>query len=323
MLGAWGCGNFPNTLEKELSKGDNVIITETGEILEKPEPGTTTAPPETADPTPEIIMLAEPLEEPELEPIIEEEFEVVEDDPNALQMVFLGDSIFDANRDGTGVPYLVGKACGANIYNLAIGGTSASVEMGEPQEYEKWESRSFVGIALMLAGEVSDWPIEGSRSHEVMQTLDVSKTDYFIIEYGLNDFFRGVPLDNPDKSRDLTTYVGALRVGISQLKKLVPTATIIICSPHYCQFFDDNKYVGDSNMLHNGQGTLFDYKGSCEYVAKESGSVFVDNYLYLGIDSYNASDYLEDGVHLNIDGRALYAEFLARQILKHEETINN
>ncbi len=322
MLVVGGCANFPNTDEKEISRDENTIITETGEILEKPEEE---APAEaTPEATPDIIMLTEPLEEPEItaEPIAEE-VEVEVEDPNALQIVFLGDSIFDASRDGTGVPYLVGEACGANIYNLAIGGTSASVEEGEAQEYEKWTSRSFVGVVLMMAGKVNDWPIEGSRAHDVMQTMDVSKTDYFVIEYGLNDFFRGVPLDNPDRSVDMTTYVGALRVGISQLKELVPTATIVLCSPHYCQFFDDDTYIGDGNILHNGQGTLFDYKGSCQYVANESGSIFVDNYLDLGIDGYTASDYLEDGVHLNSSGRRLYADFLARQILKYEETINN
>ena len=81
--------------------------------------------------------------------------------------------------------------------------------------------------------------------------------------------------------------------------------------------------VGDGNMMDKGNGTLFDYKGTCEYVAKEQGALFFNAYEDLGIDSYTIDEYMEDGVHLSTEGRKLYAGALAEMILNHEETKNN
>ncbi len=317
-----GCAQSANPVDEDAN-GENVIITETGEVLEKDAPETAEAPPE-ASPSPQIITLKEPLVEPEVQQIVTEHDKAEEAvDPNDLQIVFLGDSILDGHRDETGIPYLVKKACNANVYNLSIGGTSASLEVGEPQGHEEWTSRSFVGISLMLAGRVSTDLINGTPALAAMQKLDVKNTDYFVVEYGVNDFFRIVPMNNMRKAGDMTTYAGALRVGVSNLQEIAPDATIILCSPTYAQFFHDGVFVGDGNVLNNGVGTLFDYKGTCEYVANEKGTLFLDAYLDIGIDGYTAEEYLEDGVHLSAAGRRVYADYLSNMILKYEETKNN
>ncbi len=312
-----GCSPRQDVDEGQNTNGENIIITETGEVMEKEMAET-----EEASPSPSVVTLDVPLQEPPEEQVITEHDQANEVDPNDLQIVFLGDSILDNHRDGTGIAYLVGVACDANVYNLSIGGTSASLEVGEPQEHSKWTSKSLVGLTLMLAGYVNTDPIEGTRAKEIFETVDPGNTDYFVVEYGLNDFFRAVPLSSSNPL-DMTTYVGALRVAVSNLQEVAPDATIILCSPHYSRFFHDGVMVGDGNVLNNGYGTLFDYKGTCEYVANSTGSVFMDAYLDLGINGYTAEDYLEDGVHLTGAGRKLYADYLSNIILKYEETKNN
>lgn len=321
-----GCGNSIEENNQE-HLAENVIITETGEILEKE-----AQPTEEPEVEAEAVATAEPeiegnaveLTVPEQEQIITEE-DQVEPTGNELQIVFLGDSIFDNNRDGTGVPYLTSKQCNADVYNLAIGGTSASIERGEKRESEYWTSRSLVGIVKALNGEIPTDIFEGTRAKEILDNpnIDFSKTDYFVVEYGINDFFRAVPQSSENGEFDLYTYAGALRHAVSNLKDIAVDATIILCGPHYAQFYSGDRFIGDGNTLNTGNGTLFDYKGTCEYIAKEQQVEFFDAYMDLGIDGYTAEDYLEDGVHLTKEGRQLYAEKLAEIILRIEENKNN
>lgn len=326
-----GCDVKAETKENnDNALADNIIITETGEVLEKQQPESTQTPSqeETAEPeataSPEIISADVELTEPEQEQVITEEDQIVPTG-SELQIVFLGDSIFDNNRDGTGVPYLTSVQCEADVYNLAIGGTSASAEADEQMEDENWTSRSLVGVVKAMTGKIPTDIFAGTRTKEILDSPDVdfSQTDYFVVEYGMNDFFRAVPLSNPDNDFDQKTYAGALRYAVSNLRELAPDATIILCAPNYAQFYNGDRFIGDGNTLNTGYGTLFDYKGTCQYVAKEQQAEFLDAYLDLGIDGYTAEEYLEDGVHLTAAGRQLYADALAKMILRIEETKNN
>lgn len=317
---------------------DNVIITETGEVLVKPQP--TEEPEKTAEsasetpkamgneelgelPPPNVIPEVS-IEEPKQEQVISEEDQIAPKGGN-LQIVFLGDSIFDTYRDGTGIPFLTAEQCDADIYNLAIGGTSASIGIDEQYESENWTSRSLVGVVKAICGDIPTDVFAGTRAKEIIDSgeVDFKATDYFVIEYGLNDFFNAAPLSNEDNEFDYRTYVGALRYAVATLGSYADDATIILCGPNYAQFFDGDAFIGDGNTLNTGYGTLFDYKGICQYVANESNSYFFDAYLDLGINGYTAEEYLEDGVHLSEKGRHLYADALAKLILRIEENKNN
>ncbi len=330
-----GCGGKHVEEENDRVSSENILITETGEVLEKPivEPQ-----PLENEVTKENIQLEneeptlapEPAFTPNIDFDIPVQEQVITDEDqiesrgNSLQLVFLGDSIFDNNRDGTGIPYLTAKQCNADVFNLAIGGTSASIEEGESAEWDKWTSRGLCGVVNALRGRINTDIFEGTRAKEVMDNpdIDFSQTDYFIVEYGINDFFRAVR-QSDDDGYNLNTYAGALRYSVANLKELAPDATIILCSPCYAQFFSNNYMVGDGNVTNPGNGTLFDYKGTCNYIAKETQSEFFNAYQDLGIDGYTADEYLEDGVHLTEAGRKLYADALAHKILVIEEDKNN
>ena len=335
-----GCGQKSGKdLQDDKVLSDNIIITETGEVIEK-EPVTETEPeekdiqptpttqPEQEEATPQPASAhqtpAIDLTEPEQEQIITEE-DQIGPAGNELQLVFLGDSIFDNSRDGSGVPYLTSVQCEADVYNLAIGGTSASIEYDEQGSYDKWTSRSLLGIVHAIRKEIPTDIFAGTRAKEILDNpnIDFSKTDYFIIEYGLNDFFRAVPLTNSDSDVDIRTYGGALRCAVSDLRDWAPDATIILCGPTYAQFFNGTWMVGDGNTLNSGYGTLADYAGTCNYVAREQQTLYFNAYQDLGVNNYTAEEYLEDGVHLTAFGRQEYANALAKIILNYEETKNN
>lgn len=331
-----GCGKATEEEEDDNVLSGNIILTETGETLILPQEDTKDSPHATLPSgEEEIVHMREDSENQMTLPNVDIDIpyqeqgvimeEQTEESDGDLQIVFLGDSIFDNNRDGTGVPYLTVVQCDADIYNLAIGGTSATIEEGESTESNHWTSRSLLGVVKAMKGEISTDIFEGSRTKEILDDpeADFSKTDYFVVEYGINDYFRAVPLDDEEEYYNLNTYAGALRYAITNLKEIAPDATIIMCGPHYCQFFSGNQYVGDGNILNTGHGTLFDYKGICQYVAWEQQVEFYDAYVELGINGYTAEEYLEDGVHLSEAGRELYADALATKILNLEETRNN
>ena len=337
-----GCGRQTVEQEGDSAATENIVITETGEIIEKPTPTPAPIPTSIAAETPApaiedqneaatpIVSQQEAptpvidIDIPVQEQVITEE-DQTEPQGHALQLVFLGDSIFDNNRDGTGVPFLTAEKCDADFYNLAIGGTSASIEIDEQQESELWTSRGLCGVVKALMKDIPADIFAGSRTGELLSNphIDFSQTDYFIVEYGTNDFFRGVRQNDPDNVFNMRTYRGALTYAVVNLTNVAPDATIILCSPMYAQFFKDGYLIGDGNVTNNGNGTLFDYVGTCNYVAKENNALFLNAYLDLGIDGYTAEEYLEDGVHLTLAGRELYAEELSKIILHYEETKNN
>lgn len=332
-----GCSKSSDEENNNNVLSDNIIITETGEVIQK-EPGPTEksadaeqiagkiqeqSNAESTDKS-ESVISEIPLIEPEQEQVITGEDQITPVGSH-LQIVFLGDSIFDSNRDGTRVPDLTAAQCNATGYNLAIGGTSAALEKDDPQENEKWISTSLVGVVKAMKGDISTECFAGTVAKELLDdpNVDWSETDYFVVEYGINDFFKAIPQSDLEKELDITTYAGALRYAIIFMRDIAPDATIILCSPHYTRFFNGNWMIGDSNTINTGYGTLANYKGTCEYIAGEQQVEFFDAYLDLGIDGYTAEEYLEDGVHLTEAGRRLYADALTKIILKYEETKNN
>ncbi len=239
-------------------------------------------------------------------------------DGGNMQIVFLGDSQLDNFRDDTGIAYLVAQYCDANVYNLAMGGTAASLLPGEKHGVEEWESRCFLGMVYAITGKVDPAFFSKYTAYNVFKSCDFSKTDIFVIEYGLNDYFNGAAVNNPNNVLDLETYGGALHVGIDNLKQAYPNATFILCGPNYAQFFKNNQYLGDGNILSNGKATLQEYAKTADQIAAEFGISYLDAYWALGINSYNADENLMDGVHLSAEGRRKYAQMLSRIILRSQ-----
>lgn len=240
-------------------------------------------------------------------------------DDAELQIVFLGDSILDNYRDDTGIAYLTGDACNAAVYNLAMGGTTAALDTYARSGYDEWDTRNFTGVVNAICGDVDPSFMDGYRAREVFDMADFSKTDYFVIEYGVNDFMAGIPImrDNTQPF-DQYSYAGAVRYGVEKLKTTFPDAMVIFVTPVYTQFWNGSVWVGDVNTVNNGYGTLFDYICAGYNAAIDAGGYCIDGYSCMGIDTYTASDDLEDGIHLSVYGRQKYAAYLSHIINKEE-----
>lgn len=261
-----------------------------------------------------IGTVSQPMEAQtaEAETTTEQETQTEEEqaeEEDKLNIVVFGDSIWDMDRGDTGIAAQLAGYMNANVYNCAIGGTRATLKDGESDmNYDTWDSTSLTGMCYVMRGMVDTNFLEGYPAGGVIRNIDPATVDYYIIAYGLNDYFSGAPIAvSGSDTFDPHGYTGALNNALELLKGASPNAQFLLISPTYCQFYEDGYMVTDSNMRDYGQGTLSDYANACRNVAEMKGTLYIDAYTTMGINIYTAEEYLEDGVHLTEAGRTLYA----------------
>lgn len=235
-----------------------------------------------------------------------------------MQIVILGDSIMDGDRSESGAADIIGEQLNAKIYNMSMGGTTAALMPNEQYNFATWDSRCLMGVVNAIVGNINADIFEGYAAGEVLKTCDFEKTDYFIIEYGVNDFLTGqIPnsryLEGGDTlAIDSThTYTGALEDAVKRLKDKFPDAGILIIGPHYCQVFSGGTFIGDGYSLDYGYGPLITFARGGGYIAdlyKEEGVLYFNAFEESGINAETADDYLADGVHMTPLGARVYAE---------------
>ena len=244
-----------------------------------------------------------------------------------LQLVFIGDSQFDNWRNSsTSISELVGDDMNALHYNLGVGGTCAAIERDQngnstSDTDNDYEEANFTAICHMLKGDLSTSHYAFTLADEyniVLDSINQEKIDYYIIEYGYNDYYMGLDLYNEDDPYDEHTYYGALNLGIKMLKEISPNAHFIICTPCYCRFYNGSgKDMGDAYNVSKGQGSLALYADYALRLADNIGAKKLDaiSGTTFNLNSYTYKEYLEDNIHLGYKGRIVYAKALRRIIL--------
>ena len=218
-----------------------------------------------------------------------------ENKEDKIQIVVFGDSIWGDGRGTDGISEQVMEQMNVQIYNCAIGGTTAAVD-GESTNRDEWTSRSFNGMVYIARDMIDeDEVIPNDAACKVIKNVDFNEIDYVIVSYGLNDYFSDIPI-YPQTYYDMTSYVGALRHGIHKLKKSYPHLEIILTSPTYCEWFKGER-----------QFELGAYVEAARGVAEEMDAYLLDMYHAFGKNPEEKMEYLSDGVHLNSEGRRLYA----------------
>ncbi len=248
-----------------------------------------------------------------------------EEKPDPVNIVFFGDSqIANGRFDGSDIPSLLTtRVPNCNVYNLAIGGTTASVEQNTNElKPDVLRSTSFLGMVYCLSTKSDRNETLGENNRtvlEIMNQVTPRDVDYYVIEYGANDFFNEVPLDTQeyDNAAKAHSYYNAMIMGIEELKKISPKAEFIIMSPFYGIYLNnDGNYIGDSYIVSNGIGTLADYASKAKNVAEDTNSYFMDDMFMTKCDLYldTANQYLADNIHLTLLGRQIFTRLLAHYI---------
>lgn len=234
-----------------------------------------------------------------------------------FQVVVLGDSQF-ANFLGTeGLGYLLSQKLHANVYNLALGGKCAAAEQEDRgKDMSQWGTTCGVNLMKAIVGEQDTTCLNGwDYQMNVFNSCDFSKTDLFVLEYGVNDYLSKKPMYDENDPGSVYTYFGALESMILDIRNYFPEAQILVCTPTYAQFWQGGTgaFLGDSNTVNNGYGTLFNYVETATHPAGgHQNTSTVNEYENSGIDVYTASDDLLDGIHMTDAGRVKYVNLLSR-----------
>ena len=222
-------------------------------------------------------------------------------DLTGKKVLFLGDSIFGNFRDETSVPAFFRDMTGAKVYNLGRGGMD-SVGVVNPAS---GMGTAFSYLMGQADRESFDRVFSDSDSYGAFRlaATDLAGTDgkdsVFIVEYGLNDYFNGVSVDD---------YRKALEKIVSDIKGSYPAAQILILSPGYIHMYNDGEM-----SLSEHSSPLQDYRDAAREVSGSNGCGFLSQTDDFGFTQEETGTYLlPDYVHYNEIGRYRLAQGLAR-----------
>jgi len=229
-------------------------------------------------------------------------------DLSQWEITFFGDSVI-GNYDGSlSIPGAVNGLSGAAVYNCAEGGASAT---GAPSG-GSYCFPTMVEFFVNSDGSVIPDNNFGRGTRAYCLAKHTVKRRCFVINYGLNDYFCGYLLDNPENAYDTTTYAGAMRTGIATLKKRYPSALYVIMGPGQVTIFDNG-----TSLLGDSMEPLTTYSDCARALSEELGTLYIDLYNDLTNDEITLTDVLSDTVHYNEYGRYLVAikiiDLLSRQ----------
>lgn len=217
-------------------------------------------------------------------------------DLSAYNIVYFGDSILGYVTGSYSVSGCVSAFSGAGALDCSVSGTAATGTFPDM-------------VSRFLAGK-NDIVKNGVL---IQEALNSGKKLAFVLNYGLNDYFNGCPIEG-ETAYDIDSYAGSLRCGILDLKTAFPDAVILLMTPTYTGLFS-----GGTEVVNDKAGTLTDYVDAAAGVADEMEIYCQDNYRTLGLDEETLDRYTGDATHLNEYGRLE----LARHIMKTLEKITS
>ena len=237
--------------------------------------------------------------------------------------LFFGDSIVGNVRDETSITSLLEEELGVSIYNGAFGGSTLAKRETEERAASMANSISMVELADSMAAEDFSVQNAGITACTIMEYfpeavygfsgIDLNGVQVIFLEHGANDYQTGVPLDNPEDPMDIYTFGGALRYVLDVLRENRPDTKIVLCTPTFIWYIHDWE---DCTTKDFGYGGLEAYVNLEIEIAGEYGVDVIDNYHDSGIGGAGSafetwSEYTEDGLHLNEQGRQLIAGRIA------------
>ena len=218
------------------------------------------------------------------------------------EIVFFGDSIFGNYHGPISIPGATEGLSGAGTYNLGIGGTSAIGDFNNVVN-------TFIGSSASdIDNEEFNKELERFKKEH-----DGSKKLCFVINYGVNDYFSGIPAKinsgAPYQDYSYDSYESALTDGIIKLKSTFPDSDIYILSPIYTDYFE-----GGTHVLSDVGSNLQTYRNVGQQIAEKTNVNWIDSLTLIEITAKNHKTYLVDGVHPTPDGIYLISSAIIKAI---------
>ncbi len=200
-------------------------------------------------------------------------------------VLILGDSIFDLFSDDTSIQNIIGNFSGAKVICKAVGGSPAAMI----PELE---------INNVLSGQIADIvPLQ----EEVSSAMKECKRFVVIMEFGLNDYFQGVGIENPENIYDPLYFKGAMRDAEDAIRTQWPDCELVIMSPGFIAVNDNGNLPFKA-----GAPNLPEYRKASAELAEEFDSYLFDLTALPEITQESFTDYCYlDFIHYDENGRLL------------------
>ncbi len=250
------------------------------------------------------------------------------EEENAVELLFLGDSVFGQERGETSVTMLVNERTGLEGINCAIGGTILSRGVREkdiPLEelsLSEANKRLLGMVALTDAAIHKDFGVQQSiylkenilsyqpAVIEVLDGIDFEQVETLVFNHGINDAHGKVPLENTENPYDEFTFGGALRSVLENLQREYPDLRIIYVTPPFTWY---PATMESCETLQYGEYSVEEYVNLalqiCAAYNVETVDIYHELYTEHSIEAYEL--YTEDGLHPNENGRRLIAEAIS------------
>lgn len=236
-------------------------------------------------------------------------------------VVLLGNSPFADERDSEdSVVSLIGQMTDATIYNCSVADSHLAAAretfLAEEDPMDAFnlywlstlitlQNTSIYESAFAAMGDSA--PEDTRYAYETLSTLDFQNVDVLAIMYDASDYLEERPLYNVLNTTDIQTFAGNMDASLDLLCNAFPHLRIIVMSPTYAYYVDENgEYI--SSDIHKSTGySLSTYAGNLEQIAYYHSVSYLDN-IYGTVNEENAREYLTDHLHLNAAGRRRLAE---------------
>ncbi len=235
-------------------------------------------------------------------------------------VVCFGDSLFGMHTGETSAPAYVAERTGATVHNAGFGGCRMSLH-----PYTGYKEFSMHALADAIAS--NDWSAQDAAASggsanfpdqlALLKEIDFAEVDAIVIHYGTNDFTSGsaVSIDNENDLLDTATLCGALRYSIETLLAAYPHLRIFVSLPAFRYWTaDDGSVTYPDSYTNVGGDKLTDFADALASVAKEYCLPVIDCYHGLGINKLNATAFLSDGVHHNLEGRKRFGSYIGSRL---------
>lgn len=189
--------------------------------------------------------------------------------------------------------------------NIGFGGTRMAYHTDPNYD-------AFSACRLADAIVSGDWSAQDVAAPLILQeanlitlkSINFAMVDSASFFYGTNDFSGGIDLGTIDDINK-TTFYGSYNYTLDKLLTAYPNLKIILFTPMYRNIVN-NVLGNDSDDYPNGDGVyLKAYADAVVALAKKWHVPCYNLYDNCGINSYNASTFLADGLHFNELGGAL------------------
>jgi lysophospholipase L1-like esterase len=234
------------------------------------------------------------------------------------KILFMGDSITRQSSPTSGwVGIFNTMLQPSNFVNTAVVGagwveTDTTVYDGNPTQ----TSNNVIGNQIEKIARGKD-----TSNPNYSAVADYAHFDIIIIAAGINDY--SIKTDEPDIEASFTSgssvvalsaldrkvFASAFRYNVERIKKLYPTAQLFICTP---------------TQVALGARTYKSVKEKRDHIialCERMSLTYIDTFM-CGIYSVNEVNgggglHLNDGVHPNDAGKAVIANYNAREVIKH------